>query len=361
MSRFSSRSMPCFMSRWFINVIPVAAVILFLALGSFVGQAANKQLVVYTYDSFASSGPANHIVSEFKKTHPDVDVVFIAVGDAGEALARLVGELETGGTSADVFVGISDTQLPRALARNIFTPFDPKLVPNLADVPAELHFDTSGHVIPLDHGYVSLVYNKELISEDELPQSLEELTDPRYKNKIIVIDPRTSSPGHAFLMWTIAKYGDPGFVDYWRRLAPNLLTVTSGWSEAYQYFEAGEVPIIVSYTTDTAYAMMYGAGDRQQVLTPEGEAYRQIEGAGIVAGTENFELAHEFLNLLLSVEVQSIIPTTNWMFPVNDKTPLPAEWDAYAIVPEQAVHLDPSRIEEHEARWLRQWATEITR
>lgn len=323
--------------------------------------ASAQQLYVYTYDSFVSWGPAQDLEAGFEALHPGVDVVFVAPGDSGDALARLIAELESGGTDADVFLGIGDTQVPRALARGLFEPYDAALLPNLADVPEELLFDATGHIVPFDTGYITLVYDSASLDPADAPKSLEELTDPKYRGKIIMIDPRTSSPGHAFLMWTIAKYGDPGFVEYWERLAPNLLTITGGWSEAYNYFLEGEAPIVVSYSTDTAYSVTYEGTDRQRVLTPEGEGYRQIEGMGIVRGTDQRELAHSFINYVLSAPAQELIPPTNWMFPVNRKAAVPENWQTYAVIPERPVYLDPDEIEANEARWLRLWATAISR
>jgi len=326
------------------------------------GAFAKTQLVVYTYDSFTSEwGPGSAIEAGFEALYPDVDLVFISPGSSGEALSRLLLEMETTGTDADVFVGISDTQLPRALARNLFAPFDRDRLSNLASVPADLQFDETGHVVPVDVGYITLVYDRELLKPEEAPKSLEDLTDARFRGKVIAIDPRTSSVGHAFLMWTVAKYGDPGFVEYWERLSPNLLTITGGWGEAYSFFTAGEAPIVVSYSTDTAYSVMYEGTDRYQVLPLEGEGYRQVEGAGIVRGSDQVELAHAFLDYLLSVEVQELIPLTNWMFPVNQDAKVPEEWEAYAVVPERAVSLSPGLIAENEARWFRMWATAIAR
>lgn len=322
---------------------------------------AQEQLVVYTYDSFVSWGPAEAIESGFEALHPGVDVVFVAPGSSGDAIARLAIELETGGTDADVLLGISDTQLPGALRAGLFQPFDPQRLSNLQAVPADLRFDATGHVVPVDVGYVTLVYDSELLDPSEAPRSLEDLTDPRFRGKVIMIDPRTSSVGHAFLMWTIAKYGDPGFVAYWERLSPNLLTITGGWSEAYNYFTSGEAPIVVSYSTDTAYSMTDSGSARTRVITPEGEAYRQIEGAGIVRGSDQVELAHAFLDYVLSTEVQELIPPTNWMFPVNREATLPHIWEEYAVIPERAVSLDPETIAENEARWFRQWAAAISR
>lgn len=320
---------------------------------------AKQQLVVYTYDSFAS-GPAQAIKEGFEALNPDADVVFVAPGSGGETLARLIGELDAGGSGADVFIGISDTQLPKALARNVFAKLDASLLPNLRHVPADLNFDETGHVVPFDTGYVTIIYNSNALSEEQLPTSLEDLAHPRFAKQLIAIDPRTSSVGHAFLMWTIAEYGDPGYIEYWERLAPNLLTTTSGWSAAYNHYESGEAPMMVSYSTDTAYGVMYGGSDESQVLTLEGQAYRQIEAAGIVSGTQVPELAHQFLNYVLSVDVQSLIPTSNWMFPVNADTPLPEAWVQHAVVPENPVRLDAELIEQNEARWLREWARIIT-
>ncbi len=114
--------------------------------------------------------------------------------------------------------------------------------------------------------------------------------------------------------------------------------------------------MMVSYSTDTAYGVMYADSDRSRVLTPAGQAYQQIEAAGIVAGTDVPELAHRFLDYVLSVDVQQMIPTTNWMFPVNAETPLPEAWEEYAVIPSNPVRLDEQLIEENEERWLREWA-----
>lgn len=335
--------------------------LLLLALASPGVAAQTERLVVYTYDSFVSWGPAADIERGFEAAHPGVDVVFVAPGSSGEVLARVIAEIEAGGSEADVVVGISDTQLPRALERSVFMKLDRALIPNLDRVPEELDFDATGHVVPLDTGYVTIVYDSEAIGPDEVPQSLEDLTHPRFARKLIAIDPRTSSVGHAFLMWTIAEYGDPGFVEYWRRLGPSLLTVAGGWSEAYEQFTSGEAPLVVSYSTDTAYGVMYDGSDRFRATLLSGQAYRQVEAMGVVRGSKKAELAHAFIDYLLSEEVQSLIPITNWMFPANSQAKLPPEWEAYALVPEEAVWLDPERIAQNEARWLRAWAAEIVR
>lgn len=319
------------------------------------GACLGAELVVYTYDSFVSWGPAQAIEEAFEAAHPGVDLVWVAPGDSSEMLARLIGERAAGGTEADVFLGIADVELPRALAQGAFQPYSPESIPNLAHVPAELLFDQTGHVIPFDHGYITFVYDSELLAEELIPQSLEDLTRPELKGKIVLEDPRTSSPGLSFLLWTIAHFGEEGWLDFWRDLFPNVLTVTKGWSEAYDMFLAGEAPIVLSYSTDTAYSYIAEGSLRYRVVTPDGEGYRQIEGMGIVSGTDQPELAHAFLDLVLSKEIQELIPTSQWMFPVSSEAELPEDFARYAVIPGHPVSLPPEYVAEHLEGWLSEW------
>lgn len=324
--------------------------VLILAL-ALLGSA--RELVVYTYDSFVSWGPALAIKEKFEALFPGVTLTWVAVGDSSEMLSRLIAELRLGLPTADVFLGLADVELPRALAHNVFQPYDPARIPNLADVPSDLIFDPTGHVLPYDHGYVTFVYDSELLPEELVPQTLDDLLRPELKGKIIVTDPRTSSPGLSFLLWTIAHYGE-GWLAFWQRLIPNLLTITKGWSEAYDLFLAGEAPLVLSYSTDTAYSYIEHGSLRYRVITPGGEAFRQVEGMGIVRTCRDLDLAHAFLNLVLSVEIQELIPTTQWMFPVNARARLPAGYE-YAVIPERPVSLPPELVGEKLEGWLSQW------
>lgn len=317
--------------------------------------ALGAELVVYTYDSFVAWGPAQAIEEAFEAAHPEVDLVWVAPGDALEVLSRMLAERETGGTPADVLLGFDAVTLPRVLAAQALESYDTALIPNLAFVPEELLFDETGHAIPYDHGYITFVYDSELLPEALVPRSLEDLTRPELAGKIVLMDPRTSTPGLGFLLWTVAHYGEEGWQDYWRRLFPNVLTVTKGWSEAYDMFLAGEAPIVLSYSTDTAYSYISEGSLRYQVITPEGEAYRQVEGMGIVAGTDQPELAHAFLNLVLAKEIQELVPQSQWMFPVNSEAELSPDFARYAVVPERPVSLSPGHVARHLEEWLTEW------
>src|SRR5690625_4071465 len=186
------------MSR-FISSFAIA--VLVVAVMAFAGAAptafAKETLVVYTYSSFAS-GPAQAVKEGFVALHPGTEIIFVSPGSGGETLARILAEQDTGGTQADVFIGLSDTLLPRALARDVLEPLDKSALPNLAHVPAALDFDETGHAVPFDNGYITIIYDSEALSADDLPSSLDDLADPRFAKQLIAIAPRTSSVGHAF-------------------------------------------------------------------------------------------------------------------------------------------------------------------
>jgi thiamine transport system substrate-binding protein len=224
--------------------------------------------------------------------------------------------------------------------------------PNLSLIPKELQFDPTNHVTPFDYGYFAIVYDSVELTDP--PESLAQLTEPRYRDKIIVEDPRTSSPGLGFLLWTIAAF-DEGYLDYWRKLMTNLLTITEGWDTAYGMFTSGEAPMVLSYTTSPAYHVEYEESRRYRALLFQEGNYLQIEGMGIAKGAPHLRWAKRFIDFILTEEFQIEIPLTNWMYPVNPHAPLPDSF-AYAPKPEKSLSLDYQTIEAKLEEWIQQWA-----
>ncbi|MGY4707672.1 thiamine ABC transporter substrate-binding protein [Candidatus Bipolaricaulota sp. J31] len=320
----------------------------------FIVVSRAEEFYVYTYDSFVSWGPAEAIEEAFEAAHPGVDLVWIAPGGSSETLSRMIAEIEAGGTPADVFLGISDADLDRASA--YLEPYDPGLIENIEYLPDELlEIEPRGMALPFDQGYVAFVYDSENLSEKLVPKSFADLLRCELKGKIIVQDPRTSSTGRAFLLWTIWRFGERGWVDFWRAFLRNVLVVTKGWSEAYDMFLAGEAPIVLSFTTDTAYSWIEYKSLRYRVALLDGEAYRFVEWMGIVKGSDNVELAHEFMDLVLSKGIQELIPTTQWMFPVSEAATFPHDFAEYAVIPEVPAWLPPGQVAGNLERWLDAW------
>lgn len=283
-------------------------------------EKPSKDLVVATYDSFvADYGPGPQLAKLFKdKT--GITITWKSKGDGGQLLADLILSGEK--PDADVAVGLDNFLAPKALSMGLFEPFSPK---NLASVPADLRIDPSNRLQPYDFGYFAIIYDSQ--KAKELPTSLEDFTKPAFAKKLILMDPRSSTPGLGFLAWTKAVYGD-NWMDYWKRLEPSILTMTPGWDAGYGLFTSGEAPFVLSYTTSPAYHVEVEKTDRYKVLPLSDGGIREVELAGVLKGAAHRSNAELFLDFLLSKDAQALLPTTQWMYPANKDVTLPASYSA---------------------------------
>ncbi|MDR2177300.1 MAG: thiamine ABC transporter substrate-binding protein [Treponema sp.] len=283
--------------------------------------AEAREVVIWTYDSFTSEwGPGPAAAKDFQE-RSGVSVRWVSHGDAGELLARLL--LEKGEARADIILGLDQNLASRALASGLLEAYKPagadKILP-------ELIVDPGWSLIPFDYSYFAFVYDSEALPRP--PASLEELTGESYAGKIILMDPRSSSPGLGFFGWVRAVYGS-GWRDYWRRLSPSILTIAEGWSGGYGLFTNGEAPLVLSYTTSPSYHLEYEGTERYKAAIFEGGHPVQVELAGLLGAAKNKENARAFLDYMVSPAFQALIPLGNWMYPVID-IPLP---DSFRIAP----------------------------
>ncbi len=299
------------------------------------------QLVVYTYDSMVS-GLGKDIKKIFEELY-GVEVVMKSFGDAGKMLARL--KLEGEKTDADVVLGLDQNLLVKA--RDLLLPYKPL---NYEKIRKDLR-PQDFIATPFDYGSIAIVYNTEKIKNP--PRSLQDLLKIEYRRRIVVEDPRTSSTGLSFLLWTIAVYGDD-FVDYWKKLSENLLTITAGWDEAFEMLESGEADMMVSYLTDGAYSYYYYKSAKFLPTVMEEGMFVQVEYVGIVKYTDQPELAKRFVELMISDLVQREIPLKQWMLPVTD-VELPDVFKKYVPKVEKIVSLDPKEISKNLDRWIEEW------
>ncbi len=337
------------------NILPSLILVsaLFILFAPFSTLYANNaDLTIYAYDSFVSEwGPAGKVIPKFEKLY-GVKVDIVSVGDAGQVLNRAI--LEKKKPRADIILGIDNNMLSKAIDANILLPYRS---PNMRFVPRELIFDTTYHVTPFDHGYFAIVYDSQRLSDP--PESLNDLLNPGYRDKLIFQDPRTSSPGLGFLLWTVAVYGEE-FTEFWEKLRPNILTITEGWDTAYGLFTSGEAPMVLSYTTSPAYHVEYEDTTRYRAAIFREGNYLQIEGMGILKGTKNLSLARKFIDFIITEDFQEEIPLTNWMFPVNSHVRLPDSFD-YAPKPAKTLSLPSADIKENQDRWIESWLEVVTR
>ncbi|MDQ2094079.1 thiamine ABC transporter substrate binding subunit [Rhodalgimonas zhirmunskyi] len=320
------------------------------------GQALAETpvLKVYTYDSFVSDwGPGPVIEKRFEEVC-DCDLQFVGAGDGAALLARL--KLEGKRTDADVVLGLDTSLTAQAAETGLFAPHGktPKV-----DVPTP--YEEAGAwsdplFLPYDYGYLAFVYDKTKLSE--APKTFEELAASDVK--IVIQDPRSSTPGLGLLLWVKAQYGDQAEA-MWGTLSDNIVTVTPGWSEAYGLFLEGEADMVLSYTTSPAYHRIAEKDDSKAAAVFEQGNYMQIEVAGKLAGTDQPELADRFLDFMLSDAFQSAIPELNWMYPaVTPKDGLPSGFDA-PLISDHAVLIEPAKVPAMRAEALSEWQTALSR
>jgi thiamine transport system substrate-binding protein len=339
---------------FFISTLIVLAALLAACMPE---PPSTPTLTVMTHDSFAIS---ESIIRDFEQTH-DVEVQFIRSGDTGSALNQAI--LSKDNPMADVFYGVDNTFLTRALDADIFIPYESAM---LAEIPEAFKFDAGNRATPINYGDVCINYDKAYFREHnlEIPNSLEALTQPEYEGLLVVQNPATSSPGLAFLMATIAQFGEDGYLDYWGALRENNVAVVSSWETAYYTNFSGSSgqgpqPMVVSYGSSPAAEVIFAETELDE--SPTGSiigpntCFRQIEFAGILQGTDNQDLAATFIDYMLSVPFQEDIPLQMFVFPVNPNASLPEAFIDHVQIPDQPASLAPELIEQHREAWIDAW------
>lgn len=302
-----------------------------------------KTLTVYCYDSFLGDwGPGAAIEKGFEeKTGIQLDLV--SCGSAVDLLEKV--RYEGSSTEADMVLGIGDT------TKVDFSIFAPAVISSNVKLAKSLSIQ-EGVLVPFNYGIFAFVADTTKITD--LPTSLSDLTDPRYKDNVILIDPRTSSVGTGLLLWTLDVYGEEGYLDWWKAMKDNALTISDSWSSAYGLFTEGEAPLVISYTTSPVYHVMYEDTTTIRALEFTDGHHECVEYAGILKTSNHKEEAQAFLDYLLT-DGQEEIAVDNSMFPANAATVLPSAFD-YAVIPSLIFSSDRNMIGEKLDSYLASWS-----
>ena len=304
-----------------------------------------EKLTIYTYDSFVSEwGPGPIIEKIFEEKH-NADVEFVAVDSAATLLNKVILEGDT--SKADIVLGLDMNLFDLAEQSELFTTHNINDINNLINLPLKWE---SNKFVPYNYGYFSFVYNEANLATP--PKSMDELINST-NARIVIQDPRTSTPGLGLLTWMKALYGDKAGEE-WKKLNKKIISVTKGWTDAYyNFFMAGEADMVLSYTTSPAAHIMFE--ERYDILatTFEEGNYITIEFAGILNNSQNKDLANKFLNFMLSEEFQSVIPSTNIMYPVTNIKDLPEAFDKLDVP--NFIQMDPKEINKNKEKWIDEW------
>jgi len=317
--------------------------------------ARPQTLTVMTHDSFAVG---EEVIKSFEKAN-NAKVVFLQSGDAGSVLNKAILTKDT--PLADVLFGVDNTFLSRALEADLFKAYKPSL---LDQIPDEFKLDDSNRALPVDYGDVCINYDKKYFAKKNLvvPQTLEDLIKPEYKGLLVVENPATSSTGLAFLLATVAHFGE-SFTGYWRALKDNGVVVVDGWETAYYTnFSAssgqGPQPMVVSYASSPSAEVTPMGESLTASIIGANTCFRQIEFVGILQGTRHRALAEKFVDFMLSKQFQEEMPLQMFVYPVNPDAALPDEFIKYAQAPKQPATLAPDVIAANRDGWIQAW-TEV--
>lgn len=333
----------------------IFALLILAWLASACAPAEPGVLTVLTHNSFAVS---EEVIAAFESQY-NAKVQFIPAGDTGSVLNKAI--LSADNPLADVFYGVDNTFLSRALEENIFEPYHSPLLENIPDT---FRLDPEDRALPVDYGDVCLNYDIAYFEERGLtpPQNLEDLLLPKYKGMLVVQSPASSSPGLAFLLATIAHFGTDGYLPYWQGLVENEMKVVSDWESAY-YAEftrwGGAYPIVVSYSSSPPFEVLYAEEPMESpptgVITAEGACFRQVEFVGILRGTPNRTLAEQWIDFMLSTTFQEDMPLQMYVFPVNPQAGLDQIFVDFLSIPQAPGYLPPEEIAANREAWIDAW------
>ena len=319
------------------------------------------EVVLVTHDSFAVSKAVRQVFER----ESGLTLRILQGGDANEMLNRAL--LTAGEPEADAIFGIDDSVLSRALEGDLLEEYRPDALATVAGT----FLPTSDLVTPIDHGEVCLNVDRAWFADRDLqpPSRLEELTEPRYRNLLVVENPATSSPGLAFLLATVARFGEDGWLDYWQALRANGVLAVDGWEEAYtQQFSGasgspGKRPIVVSYATSPAAEVIFAATPTATAPTAaiEDGCYRQVEYAGVLRGARNVDGARKLIEFMLSEDFQADVPGSMFVYPVREGVELPEAFVEHAIVPQDPLALPADEVSANRDRWVDEWTDIVVR
>jgi thiamine transport system substrate-binding protein len=350
-----------------IYLISILMVMLVLtACGSNAIPSSNQReeprtLTVMTHDSFSIS---QQLLEKFQTEH-DVEVRFLKSGDAGTTINKAI--LTKDNPLADVLYGIDNSFLSRALQGDIFESYQS---PWLSAIDDDFELDSKYRVLPVDYGDVCINYDRGYFQKHNLPlpQSLDDLLDPEYRDMLVVENPATSSPGLAFLLTTIGSYGDPGFLNYWRGLVDNNVLVVNDWEVAYNQefsISGGQRPIVVSYGSSPPFEVIYSDTPISEpptaAIVSDGACFRQIEFVGILKDTQNRDLAEQWIDFMLSPDFQADIPLQMFVFPVNEEAELDQVFTDHLSIPDHPAFVSYEDIAEFREKWINEWTQLVLR
>ncbi|MFJ2136615.1 thiamine ABC transporter substrate binding subunit [Streptomyces sp. NPDC087845] len=328
-------------------------------------SSGSKTVTLVSHDSFNVS---KDVLKEFTE-QTGYTVKVLKSGDAGVALNQEI--LTKGSPRGDVFFGVDNTLLSRALDSGLFTPYEAK---GIDQVAAGTRLDAEHRVTPIDTGDICVNYDKEYFAEKKLapPRTFDDLAKPAYKNLLVTENAETSSPGLGFLLGTVATYGEKGYQDYWKKLKDNGVKVVDGWEQAYNEEFSGSAggkkakadrPLVVSYASSPPVEVLYAKPQPAEAPTgvATGTCFRQIEFAGLLKGAKNEAGGKALLDFLISKRFQEDMPLSMFVNPVDESAKLPELFTKFGATVDTPATVAPDKISKNREQWVQSWSSLVVK
>jgi thiamine transport system substrate-binding protein len=336
-----------------------------LGLGAQPAGDEPNDVTLVVYDSFPTEDTSLNDALDRFSDETGIDVELLVAGDAGTMVAKAV--LTAGNPEGDVMWGVDNTSLSRVVEEGVFEPYE---ATGLDDIADELRgLVPEREATPVDFGDVCVNYDIAWFTDHDLdpPSDLAALADPSYADLLVVQNPAASSPGLAFLMATVAQFGDEGWIDYWKDLVANGVEVVDGWTEAYyERFSAtgdGPKPLVVSYGSSPPAEVLFADPpvDEAPTAVVVDTCFRQVEFTGVLRGTDAPDEARSLVDFLISADFQAEIALNLFVYPANTTVDLPSEFTDFSVVPEDPFTLDPATIDANRDAWIDTWTDIVQR
>ncbi|MFI8088752.1 thiamine ABC transporter substrate binding subunit [Streptomyces sp. NPDC086080] len=330
--------------------------------GGDAGDGGSGTVTLVSHNSWAVS---KDVVADFEK-QSGYRLKVLEDGDAGQAVNKAV--LTKDNPQGDVFFGVDNTLLSRALDNGLFQPYEAK---DAELILPEYRVDEDKHrVTPVDSGDVCVNYDKAWFAENDLtpPRTFDDLVEPEYKNLLVVENASTSSPGLGFLLGTAAQYGDDGWPDYWKKLKANGVKVVDGWEQAYNEEFSGSAggkqakadrPLVVSYASSPPAEVIYAdpRPDTAPTGVAEGTCFRQVEYAGLLSNAKNPEGGKALIDFLIGERFQNDMPLNMFVYPVREGAQVPEEFATFGPQAKDPQTMDPQKIAANRDQWVKSWTS----
>jgi len=328
-------------------------------------DAGQDAITLVAYDSFPEADTSLNDALDAFSAETGIDVELVIAGDTGTMVSKAA--LTTGNPEGDVMFGVDNAFLSRTVDADVFEPYEAAGLDGVAEELTALVPD--GEATPVDYGDVCVNYDIGWFDERDLepPADLAALADPAYRDLLVVENPATSSPGLAFVLASIAAFGEDGWADYWTQLRDNGVEVVEGWTEAYYerftWAGGGPKPLVVSYGSSPPSEVIFADPPVQSPPTAviESTCFRQVEFAGVLRGTDSPEAARKLVDFFVSEEFQSEVALNLFVYPARADVALPTEFEGVAVIPEDPYTVDPDTIAAERESWIDTWTETVLR